>query len=206
MIRTSRVIIFLLCMIHISWLDPYRDRVSDGNTYFHDKKYEDAKKSYKSAEDYAPGTKDKQRLSFNKGDADYMIGDYDNAITNFQKSIQSGDKDVQKKAFFNIGNAYMKQGKYKEAIQSFINALKIDPDYENAKKNIEYILKKKEQEKNQKENKEGKGGDSKSGKDKQKDKDKKKDDKNKKGQQGKMSKEQLKKILEYFFKDETLPL
>ena len=189
----NKILIICLSLFFISWLDPFSDEVSKGNAQFNDKKFKDAKDSYKKAEKYAPGKKDEQKLHFNKGDADYMMGEYDNAIINYQKSIQSGDKEIQKKAFFNMGNAYMKQEKYKEAINSFINALKIDPEYENAKKNIEYILKnkkdKKKQDKKDDKNKDNKDKNKKQKKDKNKQKDKKKKN------QRKMSRDQIKNIL-----------
>jgi tetratricopeptide (TPR) repeat protein len=190
-----------------AWLDPFRDEVSKGNGEYNDKKYSDARQSYRNAEKYAPGKSDTLKLSFNKGNVDFMSEDYDNALTNYQNSIQSGDKEVQKKAFFNIGNAYMKQGKNKEAIQAFINALKIDPGYEKAKKNIEYILKnKKNQDKDKDKDKNKEGKDEKKDKDKDKknnpEKDKQKDEKNKqqnggeKNSSANMSREQIKNILE----------
>lgn len=200
MIKNNLKIIIIICfgLIFVAWLDPFRDEVSKGNGQFNDKKFKEAKESYKKAEKYAPGKKDEQKLHFNKGNADYMMGEYDNAIINYQKSIQSGDKEVQKKAFFNMGNAYIKQGKYKEAINAFINALKIDPNYKNAKKNIEYLLKnkqdKKDKDKKDDKNKDKQDKQDKDKKDKQeKEKDKQKD--KKKQNQRKMSKDQIKNIL-----------
>jgi len=66
-----------------------------------------------------------------------------------------------------MGNTFLKQKKYKEAAESYIKSLEIDPNYEKAKKNLEYLLK---EQKNQQQDNKGSGENSdskdKSGKDK----------------------------------------
>lgn len=201
-------LILILVTVNAAWLDPFRDSVSEGNSQFQQKKYLEAKKHYNKADKYAPGEKDKQRLAFNKGDADYMAGDYDAAIAGYKKAIQSGDPEVQKKAFYNLGNTYMQKKKYKEAFNSYMNALKIDPNYAPAKRNIEYMLmnQKKKQQKDDKKDKDGKQGnkdqkqnqDDKDKKNKQKNKDKQnqnQQNRNKKQQKQRMNRQQLENLL-----------
>jgi Ca-activated chloride channel family protein len=192
-----------LAALFSAWIDPYRDEVSRGNGEFHNKNYEQAKKHYDSAEKYIPNDGEKGSLAFNKGNADYMAGNYDSAIANFKKALQSDDREVQKKAFFNLGNTYMKMENNREAVNSFINALKIDPGYEKAKKNIEYLLSdKKDQKGDDKNDKDKKGQDGKdkkdkNDKDKDKDKDSKRDNKDAgEGSEGKMNQEQIRNLLE----------
>lgn len=183
MIRSKSLQVLLaLAFVSIAWLDPYRDAVSSGNDEYQQKKYNNAKRYYEKAEQYAPGEDDKKKLSFNMGDADYMLEDYDNALAGYQRSIQSDDRDVQKKAFFNAGNAYVKQKNYREAIQSYMNALKIDPNYDRAKKNIEYLLKQMENKNNQDKNK--------GNKDKKDNNDNKRQNKDKSGQDKKNQQEE----------------
>lgn len=167
-------------LLFLGWLDPYRDAVGDGNREYRAQRYQEAKTHYRAAEGHAPAEKDKRKLSFNRGDADFMLEDFDNAITGFQDAIQSDDREVQKKAFFNMGNAYLKQGKNQEAIRAYINALKIDPGYERAKKNLEYLTRRQQDQKKNQNDDQGK--DQKDGR-----KDEKKDKQNKdrkKDQQG----------------------
>jgi len=194
--------VLLSFMVLTAWIDPFRDEVSKGNGSFHDKKYSDAKSHYKKAEEYAPGEDDKKKLSFNKGAADYMTEDYDSAIAGYQSAIQSGDREIQKKAFFNLGNVHMKKGDYKEAVSAYINALKIDPNYVKAKKNMEYLLQnKKNNDRNKQcDNRDRKEGDNK--KDKKREGEKKPDNKmddktreTKDSGQKKMSREQIQNIL-----------
>jgi tetratricopeptide (TPR) repeat protein len=191
-------LVAIIAISSIAWLDPYRDAVSSGNEEFNKKNYNNAKRYYEKAERYAPAENDKKKLSFNTGDADYMLESYDSALSGYQQAIQSDDRDVQKKAFFNSGNAYLKQKNYREAINAYMNALKIDPDYAKAKKNIEYVLKQMDN-KNKQDDKDKKNNNDKSD-DKQKNKDKSSEnDKNQKQsrQQGgnQMNREQVQNIL-----------
>ncbi len=196
------------CFICIAWLDPYRDAVSSGNEEYNQKKYNNAKRYYEKAEEYAPAEDDRKKLSFNTGNADYMLEDYDSAVAGYQRSIQSDDRDVQKKAFFNSGNAYLKQKNYREAIQAFMNALKIDPNYDKAKKNIEYMLKqmdnknKQDKNKDNKDNKDNKNNKQQNNKDKSgQDRKNQDNDRNRQQQKrdrqsgGQMNREQVQNIL-----------
>ncbi|HSV97619.1 MAG TPA: VWA domain-containing protein [Spirochaetota bacterium] len=139
-IWAAPVVALAVCMFFISWIDPYRDEVREGNRLFGEKDYQGAGERYRTAEKYAPREKDRDRLRFNHGDVRYMQGDYDGALDHFRGSLRSGDPDVQKKALFNAGNAYLKKGDYRAAVGAYIDALKIDPEYLPAKKNLEYML------------------------------------------------------------------
>ncbi len=202
--RRGTILIALSALLLISWLDPYRDEVTKGNRLFHDKKYSAAASRYKKAEKYAPGENEKKKLSFNTGDAEYMQGNMDNALTSFQRAIQSDDKEVQKKAFFNIGNLHMQQGNYDEAVKAYVNALKIDPNYEKAKKNIEYILKHKQNQdrKNRDSNQRKRDGNRKEKNQDKKDKQNQQDQQNEQNQsmdqqrKSNMSRDQIKNLLE----------
>ncbi|TEW53311.1 VWA domain-containing protein [Psychromonas sp. RZ22] len=79
--------------------------------------------------------KDKQ---YKKAEATYLD----------QQSIEPNNANN----LYNLGNAQAMQQKYKEALQSFNQALKINPDFEQAQKNkaaVETLLKQQEQENKQ---------------------------------------------------------
>ena len=141
----NKILILILLVLSLAaWMDPFKDEVGKGNKSYADNNFTEALEHYKQAEKYTPNDKKRDMLNFNKGAAHYKLEDYDKAFDKFRDSISSGDMDVQKKALFNMGNTYMKQKKYKEAADSFIKALEIDPNYEKAKKNLEYLIKKQE--------------------------------------------------------------
>ena len=149
-------IILLTVLIFAGWIDPFKDEVENGNRSYESKDPKRALEHYKEAEKHAPDDKLKGMLDFNRGDAHYQLENYDIALDKFKNSISSENPDVQKKALFNMGNSYLKQKKYKEAAESFIKALEIDPGYEKAKKNLEYLLK--EQKSNDQKDKNDKSG------------------------------------------------
>jgi Ca-activated chloride channel family protein len=201
MIKKYIIPILCLAVFGIAWLDPYRDRVDEGNKQFHQKKYDEARKGYDSAAGYAPGDAEKKKLRFNHGAARYMQGDHEGAADEFRVALKSGDRDVQKKALFNMGNAFLKKGDVEQAVNAFMGALAVDPDYLPAKKNIEYLLKKKEPPKDGQKDQQQKGGDKddkkdKSGQGKQGDDKKDRGGQDKSEGQAKMSREQLKSIME----------
>jgi len=67
---------------------------------------------------------------FNKGTAYHSLGQYADAISAFNKSIEI---DPQfKEAWNNKGEALRSQGNYDEAIKAFDEAIEIDPNYTNA--------------------------------------------------------------------------
>lgn len=138
--------------------------VKTGNNLYQQKKYKEAAAAYQQALQrnpaYTPG-------SFNLGNALIQQKQYDAArkvMANAAKN--ANDKQRQADANYNIGNTYMAEQKWSEAVDAYKQALRRNPQDADAKYNLSYALAKlKQQQQN--------GG----GKDKNKDKDK--DDKNK---------------------------
>lgn len=191
-------ILFVLAIANLFWLDPYRDRVDEGNKKYHAKKFDEARKSYDEAARYAPGEREKKKLRFNHGAARYMQGDFEGAADEFREALKSEDRDVQKKALFNMGNAYLKKGDVEKAVSAYMGSLAIDPNYLPAKKNIEYILTQKKNPQNKNNEKDADRGNQNDKRDKNKDGRNKKDDKKSGGddKHASMSREQLQNLLE----------
>ncbi|HPQ54856.1 MAG TPA: hypothetical protein PK253_16505, partial [Spirochaetota bacterium] len=55
-------VVLLGALLAVAWLDPYRDRVDEGNSSFHQKKYDGALNSYRDAEGYAPNLSERNKL------------------------------------------------------------------------------------------------------------------------------------------------
>lgn len=150
-LRPAALILFSIS-VFTAWIDPFNDKVSEGNRNYNAGKFNEALSSYKEAEKYAPDDKKRNMLEFNRGNAEFRINNHESALAKYRNSLNSGDPDVQKKALYNTGTTYMKMGKKKEAAENFIKALQIDPSYEKAKRNLEYLLKDKPQDKQQQNN------------------------------------------------------
>lgn len=80
-----------------------------------------------------------------KGASYYRQGNYDAAFKEFAKGT-----DVT--AMYNQGNALAKGGKIEEAIARYEEVLKLEPDHEDAKFNLEYLKQQQQQNQQQKQN------------------------------------------------------
>ncbi len=81
-----------------------------------------------------------------QGSAYYKAGDYEKALEAFTQGEQAGSAN----SLYNQGNALAQMQKYQEAIDAYQQALKKNPDLQDAKDNMEKLKQqqKKEQEKN----------------------------------------------------------
>ena len=102
--------------------------VNKANSLYGQKKYDAAIKLYNEAQIKSP---DSAEISYNIGIAQYKKGDYDLAISSFEKATASKDNILESKANFNIANAKYKQGKLKEntELKETVNLLRQSLDY-----------------------------------------------------------------------------
>jgi len=134
---------------------------------------------------------DDDRSRLNLANAYYQINDTTSAINNFGALTASNNKLIQSIAQQQLGVIQHKQQKYKEALESFKQALKADPANEEARYNYELLKKivKEQEQQNQdqkqnkdqnKENKEQEQQNNQQNQDEQKNQEQKgKDDQNK---------------------------
>jgi len=107
---------------------------------------------YKKARTYYEGVLVEEprnpRLNYNMGISNYRQGFYQEALLNFGRSAEnSSSKKLKQKAFYNLGNTYFKLEDYPNAISAYEQALKLDPNDEDAKHNLELARRMLEQEK-----------------------------------------------------------
>jgi len=79
----------------------------------------------------------------------YRKGDFAGAARGFAAAGDSTDQALAERALFNLGNTQVELGKLDEAIKAYENALALDPNDQEAKDNLEYVKKQKEQQKEQ---------------------------------------------------------
>ncbi|MCK5098095.1 MAG: VWA domain-containing protein, partial [Desulfobacteraceae bacterium] len=87
--------------------------VKNGIKAFEEQKYGEAEKKFIDAQLKDP---DNAHLYYNIGTAAYKNEDYDSALRNFQKALESDDPELKHKTLYNIGNTKYHQGNLKEAI------------------------------------------------------------------------------------------
>ena len=121
------------------------------------------------------------RLNYNLGIAHYREGVYDQARASFTRSANlAQDETLKESALYNLGNACFKLADYEAAVEAYEAALKIWPEDEDAKHNLELAKEQLEKEENEDEDEEGDGEkEEQQDQQQQQNKDQNKDDQNK---------------------------
>ncbi len=76
---------------------------------------------------------------YNVGQAFYKKQNYEEALTSYEKALNTPDVELREKVYYNQGNTYYQLNKYQESIQSYIKALELNPDDQDAKHNLELV-------------------------------------------------------------------
>lgn len=121
-------------------------------------KYEDALQNYREATVSQP---DRNDLQYNRGDAAYKSGEFNEAEEAFRKTLETPDLNLQEKTYYNLGNTQYRHGEamlkadnkrtinlWEQALHSYESALKLKPSVD-AQHNYEIVKKKLEQLKQQ---------------------------------------------------------
>ena len=127
----------------------------EGNTFYEEGKYNDAEISYRKALEESP---DYYKGIFNAGDALYKQEKYEEAADFFQMIANDRDidKDIQARAYHNLGNSYLQGKKYEDAIEAYKNSLRRNPADNETRYNLEYarkMLKNQQQQQQDQQNK-----------------------------------------------------
>jgi len=109
-----------------------------GNQAYRQQAYEEAIKRYTDAQIEAP---EEPRLRYNLGAALYQQRQFDKAAEEFQRAAAVDDAGLAADAHYNFGNARFRQQDLPGAIESYTRALKLRPDHQDAKYNLELARK-----------------------------------------------------------------
>jgi tetratricopeptide (TPR) repeat protein len=160
--------------------------IRSGNRAYRQKQIEQSKQDYKKALDKAP---ENPVANYNMGNSEFRGNEFGDAEKSYEASIShSAEKSMTEKGYYNMGVAQIKQKQLEQSIDSWKTALKLDPNDQEARENLQKALlelKMKQPPPPPKEN--------------QKDKEKEKKDQNKneqpKPQQSKLTKQQVDQLL-----------
>ncbi len=112
--------------------------IREGNKMFEQEKYPNAEIYYRRALEENPGN---SKALYNLSNALYQQGRYDEAINILDGLTQ---KDFEKidlsDVYHNLGNAQLGAYQIKNSIESYKNALKIDPDDHDTRYNLAYAM------------------------------------------------------------------
>ena len=109
-------------------------------------------KRWTSSKRSSRATQNRTRLHFDAGTAAYKLGDYDKALEAFGQAVTTRDPGTRAKAEYNIGNTLFQRGakqeekpakihEWRNAIEHYDEALKSQPNDENAKVNRDTVQK-----------------------------------------------------------------
>jgi Ca-activated chloride channel homolog len=173
----KRLLILPLLPLLLAW-EPLRSRngeIEQGNAQMKSGNAEEALKHYDKAVAALPAD---AGAHFNRGAALYALSRFDEAGEEFLRATEAKDGALKASAFYNLGNAFFKKEKFKEAVEAYKRTLTLDPRDERAKWNLEIALRKqKDQEEKDKDKDKDKDKNKDDKKDDKKDQDKNKDDK-----------------------------
>jgi len=163
--------------------------IRKGNLLYKQKNYEGSKQAYNKALSENP--KD-PTANYNLGNADFRSEKHDDAVQLYDNTITNStdNKPVQEKAYYNKGVAYSKGKKLQESIDAWKASLKLDPNDNDARENLQKALLelKKQQQQQQQQNKDKKD-------DKKKDQQKQPKEQQQQQPQSKLNKQQVEQLL-----------
>ena len=117
--------------------DKLHSSVEEGNTEYGEDENENALNSYTRAQ-----REDSTHAVpyFNAGDALYRMGRYDEGAMQFFKSTKSAAESVAAMGYYNLGNTFYQKGDMQSAAEAYRRSLLMDPDDEDAKHNLELVM------------------------------------------------------------------
>jgi len=174
------LILYILLIFGTAAFAQEKDKnLPEGNDAFAEKKYVDAEADYRISQSKSPKY---AVASYNLGNSIYRQNVVSEAKYPYLKAIESAKTRPQKhKAFHNLGNVFMTEKKYTEAVEAYKNALRNDPSDEETRYNFalaKKMLKDNPPPKDDKKKDDKKKDDKKKDDKKKDDKKDKKDDKN----------------------------
>ncbi|MBN2537050.1 tetratricopeptide repeat protein [candidate division WOR-3 bacterium] len=114
-----------------------------GNGLYSRGKFDEAAQFYQQAEVLEP---DATAIHFNLGNAQFRLGNYQEAARELELALVDKDPVRRANALYNLGNVAFKSGQLAPALQAYKAALLENPKDVQAKQNLEYCLKKLEEQ------------------------------------------------------------
>ncbi len=128
--------------------------INDGNALFRKGDFAGALKKYEEARKDEPAN---PLLFYNIGTCAYKLGNYETAQKELESAVRMPDSSLASKAAFNLANTFYRIGekasepserisKWRESVGYLKKAVDLNPDFENAKRNIEIVQRKLKEE------------------------------------------------------------
>ena len=134
MINRPRRLIIYIMLVFFPLLTVFAQ--SSAKKAFDAQKYEEAVEAWNKLLEENPDLKD---IHYNQGNANYRLGDLDEAIGSYEKALSLKDKNALADVYYNLGNAYLNKQEVEKARDFYKQALRIRPGDQDAKANLELL-------------------------------------------------------------------
>lgn len=112
-----------------------RSHVAEGNSHYKEGKMSDAELEYRKALEKDPNVR---AAISNLGSTEYKQKRYSQALERFGKAAEKAETGEERAdSYYNAGNALFKDQKYKESIEAYKSALRLNPSDEDARYNLQ---------------------------------------------------------------------
>ena len=172
--------------------DPFareQESVEAGNNSFTEQHFDQALDLYEQAEQEI---EQEPKIHFNRGAALFKLGRPKEAREAYLRASGLEDPQMKKQNYYNIGNTFLAEGAFHDAIPYYRRALEIDPGFDDARYNLELALAaiKQQEQQQQQQDDQSDQQDKKEGQDQKKEEEQKDEEKEGSKDQGKDEKEQ----------------
>ncbi|RQW04246.1 tetratricopeptide repeat protein [candidate division KSB1 bacterium] len=133
---SSWILLLTILCGQLSYAQSGRKKIVDGNKLYGEERYDEAMNKYRDAQVHAP---ESPIIKFNMGNVNYKKQKYEESIKEFEGSLGADEALAQSQAYYNIGNSLYRLGKLPESILAYQEALKLNPDDQDAKYNLEFV-------------------------------------------------------------------
>lgn len=145
--RAMKMYQFFLCTVVVlvlagGWAAPapasLYERMKTAEDLYAQEKYDEALQAYVDAQIDFP---DDPQLQYNIAATHYRMRNYEEALTGFQAVAETArDAALEEQSRYNAANCLYKQGKLEAAVAMYRKALELDPQDEDAKRNLDFVL------------------------------------------------------------------
>jgi tetratricopeptide (TPR) repeat protein len=108
----------------------------DANRLYTARDFPGALETYRKAEVLRP---DLPAINYNTGNTLNQQSDFERAVAEDRQATQSTDAEVQDRAYYSMGNAFVRSNQLRDAIDAYKSALRAKPSDQDAKYNLEVI-------------------------------------------------------------------
>jgi|GEM_PF-1440613 len=111
--------------------------IQRGMEAYQNERFEEANKAFEEALAHMPSN---AQLEFNRGTTFFKQKKYHEALQSLERARELDDGKLRGDVFYNMGNTYAAMGKDADAIASYRQALRVNPQDNMARHNLEFLL------------------------------------------------------------------